>query len=62
MRLMRITPATFCALLVLGGCERGGDQEAGAKLDRSDKDTVTTTAEAGDTAPAADDPREPQAR
>jgi hypothetical protein len=50
---MRITPATLCALLVLGGCERRGDREAGAELDRSDNDTVTTTAEAGDTAAAA---------
>ena len=43
---MRITPATLCALLVLGGCERRGDRETGA-------DTMTTTAGAGDTATAA---------
>jgi hypothetical protein len=49
MRLMRITPATFCALLVLGGCERRDDRESGAKLDRPDEDTVTTAAEASDT-------------
>jgi hypothetical protein len=53
MRLMRITPATLCALLVLGGCERRGDRETGAELDRSDKDTITATAEAGDTAAGA---------
>jgi mannose-6-phosphate isomerase-like protein (cupin superfamily) len=50
---MRITRATLCALLVLGGCDRRGYGEAGAELDRSDKDTVATTAEAGDTAPVA---------
>jgi hypothetical protein len=49
---MRITPAILCALLVLGGCERRSHREPGAKLERSDKDTVTTTAEAGDTAAA----------
>jgi hypothetical protein len=53
MRLMRITPATFCALLVLAGCERRDDREADAELDRRDKDTVTTTTEPGDTAAAA---------
>ena len=53
---MRFMPATLCALLVLGGCDRPGDREAAATLDRSDKDTVTTTDEAGDTAaPAARD-------
>ena len=54
MRIMRMTPATLCALLVLGGCDRGGQREAGAKVDRSDKDTVTSTTEAPDTAEAGD--------
>ena len=49
---MRISPAILCALLVLGGYERRSHREPGAKLERSDKDTVTTTAEAGDTAAA----------
>jgi len=47
---MRITPATLCALLVLGGCDRRSDRERVAELDRSDK---TTTAEAPDTPAAA---------
>ena len=52
---MRITRAILCALLVLGGCERGGEREPGAGVDRSERDTMTTAAEAGDTAAVARD-------
>jgi hypothetical protein len=54
---MRTTLATMCVLLLLGGCERRGDRETAAELDRSDSDTVTTTA--ADTTEAARDTPEP---
>ncbi len=47
---MRITPATLCLLALLMGCDRGGDGESGASLDRSAADTTTTATAAGDTA------------
>jgi len=50
---MRTTLATLCLLLLLGGCERRGDREAGAALDQADDDTLTATAAAGDAADTA---------
>jgi hypothetical protein len=50
---MRTTLATLCVLLLLGGCERRGDRDTAAELDRSKNDTMSTTAAAGDTAAMA---------
>lgn len=48
---MRTTLVTLCVLGLLLGCERRGDRETGAEIDRSDTDTTaaTGTAAAGDT-------------
>jgi hypothetical protein len=50
---MRTTFAALCVLLLLGGCERRGDRETAAELDRPDDDTMTTTPAAADTADPA---------
>jgi hypothetical protein len=50
---MRTTLATLCLLLLLGGCERRGDRDTAAELDRPDGDTTGTTDVARD--PAAVD-------
>jgi mannose-6-phosphate isomerase-like protein (cupin superfamily) len=52
---MRITPATLCALLALGGCERQGDRERGAELDKAG-DTVAAAAPDTSVAAARDTP------
>jgi hypothetical protein len=50
---MRTTLLALCVLTLLGGCERRDDRDAATEeLDRSDKDTMTTTVAAGDTARA----------
>ena len=49
---MRTTIASLCVLGLLAGCERRSDRAAGAELDRSGTDTMTSPAAAGDSATA----------